>query len=500
MQFISSILIASASVTSLIAGESRPNIVYLMADDQSSYSMGCYGNEDVQTPHLDKLSSQGLTFDHHYVTTAICMASRATVMTGMYEYKTGCNFKHGDLLNSKWQQSYPFLLRAAGYQTAFAGKFGFDLIDQVGGKRLPLPAQDFDTWGGGPGQTSYNTQRNPSIAQYAKEYPHSTLAYGAFGSDFIRKAASADAPFCLSISFKAPHKPASPDPQFDHIYADKRFTKPANYGREHGAHFAEQSKQDRQYERFHSWGYADDYDKVMATYHQQIYAIDVAVGMIRDALEETGQASNTVIIYTSDNGFFCGSHGYGSKVLPYEESTNVPLIIYDPRHHNSDQGLRTQSLTANIDFAPTILELAGLEIPSNMDGKSLMKLYDAPAAQLHESIALINVWGEQATHALAVVTQEMKYIHWAYAGDGFAATDELYHLKKDPLELTNQAANPEYRAALKQMQQEYDSHLSKWRKTAVGYHHYTPYAVYFDRHTNWQDKAGVLNKPKRNKK
>ena len=200
MQFFSIFLIASAS---LIAEASRPNIVYLMADDQSSYSMGCYGNKDVQTPHLDKLSSEGLTFDHHYVTTAICMASRATVMTGMYEYKTGCNFKHGDLLNSKWQQSYPVLLRAAGYQTAFAGKFGFDLIDQVGGKRLPLPAQDFDTWGGGPGQTSYNTQKNPSSAQYAKEYPHSTLAYGAFGSDFIRKTANTDAPFCLSISFKA---------------------------------------------------------------------------------------------------------------------------------------------------------------------------------------------------------------------------------------------------------------------------------------------------------
>ena len=135
---------------------------------------------------------------------------------------------------------------------------------------------------------------------------------------------------------------------------------PSNYGREHGEHFSKQSKQGRQYVRFEEWGYHDKYDEVMATYHQQIYAIDVAVGMIREALEEQGVADNTVIIYTSDNGFFCGSHGYGSKVLPYEEASRVPLIIYDPRHPNSGKQLRCDALTGNIDFAPTILKLAGL--------------------------------------------------------------------------------------------------------------------------------------------
>jgi arylsulfatase A-like enzyme len=477
-----------ALFTALTAQAKQPNIIYLMSDDQSSYTMGCYGNADVQTPNLDRLSADGITFDRHYVTTAICMASRATAMTGMYEYKTGCNFQHGNLAQENWQQSYPVLLRKAGYLTAFAGKFGFD-IDGPDGKRLPMPEHDFDMWGGGEDQTNYKTQKNASMKAYAEDYPHSTLSYGAFGRDFIAQAAQADQPFCLSISFKAPHKPATPDPQFDHIYAGKTFTKPTNYGREHGEHFSKQSQQDRQYERFESWGYANKYDEVMATYHQQIYAIDVAVGMIRDALEAQGVADNTVIIYTSDNGFFCGSHGYGSKVLPYEESTNVPLIIYDPRHRNSGKQLRSDALTANIDFAPTMLRLAGLPVPENMDGTDLMPLYDDPAAEIHESIALINVWGHPATQALAVVTKDMKYIHWPYAAEGFEVTEELYHLSKDPLELVNRADNPEYAEAMKQMRRQYDAQLANWSDEAVSYNRYQDYSTGFDRTVAWADKS-----------
>ena len=102
----------------------KPNIVFLFADDQSTYSVGCYGNKDVQTPNMDQLARDGVAFDKHYNTTAICMASRANVFTGMYEYKTGCNFQHGNMHADVWSKSYPVLLREAGYLTAFAGKFG----------------------------------------------------------------------------------------------------------------------------------------------------------------------------------------------------------------------------------------------------------------------------------------------------------------------------------------------------------------------------------------
>jgi len=480
-------------IVSVSHAAKKPNIIYLMADDQSAYTMGCYGNPDVQTPHMDRLAADGMAFDNHYVTTAICMASRATVMTGMYEYKHGCNFEHGEMLTGTWKKTYPVLLREAGYRTAFAGKFGFELRETPASKKLELPADDFDKWGGGPAQTHYDTKKNKSMAAYAADYPHATLSYGAFGRDFIRESAKSDEPFCLSISFKAPHRPVQPDPKFDDVYAGKVFKKPANYGREHGEHFSKQSKQDRQYERFHSWNYSDKYDEVMALYNQQIYAIDVALGMIREALEEQGVADNTVIIYTSDNGFFCGSHGYGSKVLPYEESARVPLLIYDPRHPNSGKKLRSDALTGNIDFAPTLLSLAGLPIPGNMDGADLMKLYENPNASNHESLAVLNVWGEAATHALGVVTKDMKYINWAYAAEGFNATEELYHLNKDPLELTNLSGNPEYSPALKAMRKAYDSHLAHWKTGAVPYNNYQPYGTIFDRNTPWPEKEGLYS-------
>jgi len=190
------------------AEDKRPNIVFLLTDDQNLYSMGCYGTPDVKTPNLDKLASDGIVFDHHYDTTAICMASRANIMTGKYEYKNGTNFSHGDMREEIWAETYPMLLRKAGYQTAFAGKFGFNIGDGKEG-RGRLPEGDFDRWGGGPGQTHYETAKNKSMAKYAKEYPHSTLSYGAFSRDFIKDASQSEAPFCLSISFKAAHRPTT---------------------------------------------------------------------------------------------------------------------------------------------------------------------------------------------------------------------------------------------------------------------------------------------------
>lgn len=490
MVFLASALVLTAAP--------RPNIVFLLADDQCTYSMGCYGNRDVQTPNLDRLGADGMIFDCHYDTTAICMASRACVFTGLFEYRHGCNFEHGDLTTDKWAQTYPVLLRKAGYRTAFAGKFG--LVVAPGPKaKGTLPEADFDRWGGGPGQTTYVTAKNKSMQRYAREFPHSTLSYGAFGRDFIRDSAKDGAPFCLSISFKAPHKPATPDPRFDHVYRNKVFTKPDNYGREHGEHFSRQSREGRQYERFHSWNYADKYDEVMATYHQQIHGIDQAVGMIRAALEQAGVADNTVIIYTSDNGFLCGSHGYGSKVLPYEEASRVPLIVLDPRHRNSGRGLRCGALTGNVDFAPTILQLAGVPLPPHLDGKSLLPLYDNPAHAIHDALPLINVWGPAPVHSLGVVTRDAKYVLWSYAEGDFTETEELYDLARDRLELENKAADSDHRQTLLQLRRQYDRYVADWKDRGVRHNNYEKFATIFDRDIKWDQKRPLVLGNKRQK-
>ncbi len=474
---------SSALLAAETGPERRPNIVFLLADDQCAYSVGCYGNKDVRTPNMDKLGHEGVIFDNHYVTTSICMASRASIATGMYEYKHGCNFGRGGLEPSTWQQSYPMLLRKAGYFTGFAGKFG------MGG--VNTPDDSFDVWGGGPGQTAYTTAKNKSMVQYARKYPHSTLSYGAFGQDFIKSAVKSDKPFCLSISFKAPHKPATPDPRFDGIYDGIDFTKPANHGRANGEHLSPQSKRGRQYERGISWGYESEYNDAMRPYHQQIYGIDVALGMIRQQLKRSGVADNTVIIYTSDNGYICGSHGYGSKVLPMEESARVPLMIHDPRHPSSGKKLRCGALTANIDFAPTILDLAGLPIPEDMDGKSLIGLLDNPQGEIRSTLALMNVWGIVPTYSHTVVTKQWKYTYWWHAGDGMEPVEELFDMEKDRLEMHNLALSPEYKQALEMMRTEYDKELGLWKKHAVP--RYMTFAKLFDRSIPWSAKETELS-------
>lgn len=464
-----------------------------MADDQNFNSVGVYGNPEVQTPHMDKLGTDGIIFDKHYNTTAICMASRGSVFTGMYEYKTGTNFEHDHMTPEIWSKSYPVLLGEAGYMTAFAGKFGLEV------EGLGFEPGDFDMWAGGPKQTFYQTSKNPALAKYAKEYPHATLAYGAFGQDVIRKAVELKKPFCLSISFKAPHRPVEPDPQFDHIYKDKTFTKPANYGREFATHLSAQSQQGRQYSRFQEWDYDKDYDVVMAQYYQQIYAIDVALGMIREELESQGVTDNTVIIYTSDNGFLCGAHGYGSKVLPLEEAARAPLMIYDPRSETSGKKLRSAALTGNIDFTPTILELAGLPIPPNVDGTSLLPLLENPKSDIREQLAFMNCWGSIQTKSLTVLTKDLKYTYWSYGDTNMEPTEDLFHLGIDPLELTNIAKDPEAASLLTNMREKYDDELKLLAAEARP--SYQKYAKVFDRNIDWKDKEfKKADKPKRTKK
>ena len=342
-----------------------------------------------------------------------------------------------------------------------------------------MPADDFDRWGGGPGQTHYATKKNDSMRKYAKEFPHSSRSYGAFGRDFIRDAKKSGKPFCLSISFKAPHMPDTPDPEFDKVYAGKTFRRPANFGREYSAHLSPQGKQGRQWARWDAWKYSTDYDGVMRKYHQLVHGVDAAVGMIVEELKASGMADNTVIIYTSDNGFLCGSHGYGSKVLPYEESMRVPLIIHDPRHASSGKKLRSAQLTGNIDFAPTILALAGLETPASSQGVNLLPLLENPDAAVREELSLMNCWGPTPCQFFGVVTNNWKYIYWPYESDEMKPFEELFDVKGDPLELANAATDPASKQQLERMRARYSAAHADLKSRAVQKH--KPYGEFFAR-------------------
>ncbi len=220
----------------------------------------------------------------------------------------------------------------------------------------------------------------------------------------------------------------------------------------------------------------------MAKYNQQIYGVDQAVGMVINELEAQGVADNTVVIFTSDNGFLCGSHGYGSKVLPYEESTCVPMIIHDPRHESAGKQLRVKTVTGGIDIAPTILELAGVEQPHDgelpVDGRSLLPCLSAPEFPVRESLALMNCWGPEDCHYFAYVSKEAKYCYWPSEANGMEPTEELFNPYDDPGEMTNLAQVDDSGLAMESARVNYRKHLKHLKETVAD--NYTRFSIKFD--------------------
>ena len=479
---LAALLVPLATLFPAEPAPSRPNIVFLFSDDQTARAVGCYGNKEVITPHLDRLAAEGVRFTNHYNTTSICMASRCSVMTGLYEYRHGCNFEHGDLERRLMEQSYPVRLRQAGYYTGFAGKIGFVLQ----GEKFEALAPFFDQWAGGPGQTFYETEKNEGIARYAAQYPHCSRAYGAWAIDFLKAARQSGRPFCLSVSFKAPHLPFTPDPIDLKLYAGKKFTRPANYGVENARHLSAQSQTSRAATAYREW--VNDYDNSAAHYYALITGVDAAVGMIRAELERQGLAGNTVIIFTSDNGYNSGSHGFGDKVLPYEEASKSPLIIYDPRLPRTHAGAVSDALTGNVDMPATMLALAGVPAPAGIDGRNLLPLLTAPKSRVREALPLFNFWGIPSAQSMAIVTPEWKYIYWYYGGEGMKPTEELFHLSEDPYEMKNVVSEARNAAPLAAMRQHYDSELAAIKTKVTTGHGYEVYPKFFDRTVAWSSK------------
>ena len=474
---------------------SRPNILFVLTDDQAYWTTGYNGHPLACTPEMDRLAAEGLVLDRHYNTTPICMASRATIATGLYEYRTGTNFEHGQMEPELFSRSYHVRLREAGYFTGFIGKFGFG----VGDSSCPnvphfydddslLPSDQFDWWRGQRGQSHYQTAQNPNMAYLAEEFPHLTRANGHVAGEFLDRAQESGKPFCLSVSFKAPHGPLTPDPIFDELYAEDEFPQPENYGEAGAVHLAPHIRTGRQWKQFEKTHGPSSFTETYRKYFRLIHGVDVALGMIRQALEERGLAGNTVIVFTSDNGFFCGSHHLSGKCLTYEESSRVPMIIHDPRHPVSGKGIRCQQLSANIDIAPTLLDFAGLPIPDGLDGVSLRALLDAPQVPVRDTVSILNCWNMPPTQCLAVTDGTHKYIHYWYQGEGMVPTEELFHLIDDPSEMHNLADSHQHADPLNQMRALYDEAVAHIRDDALQTNRYEDYAILFDRHLPWTEK------------
>ena len=452
--------------------QERPNIIFLMSDDQRWDAMGCMGNPVIKTPNMDRLAGEGVLFENAFLTTSICMASRASIMLGQFESRHKCNFERPSnrtISYAEFDKSYPRLLQKAGYRTGFIGKFGFavskdkirncplnpdgtrDGRKQLWKEQRYMPTDKFDAWYGFGGQGVYFPE--------GADGKHLTRIMGGQAREFLR-AGKAGRPFCLSISFKAPHGPTQPDPAYRDMYKNVEIPRQRNDG---DKYFEKLPKVVREYWRgrrvYKNEAGPGRYQEFMTRYYQCISGIDVVIGQIRDELKRLKLDNNTIIIYTSDNGYFCGSKGLGGKCLAYEESIRAPLIIFDPRLDESERGIRRRELVMNIDFAPTMLDMAGVETPDTMQGRSLMPLVEGEKIKWRDSIFTENNFTshfmpvlsdagdqrgkvlERSIRSKSVRTERYKYVRYF---EQRPMIEELFDLHNDPIEAFDLAEKAEY--------------------------------------------------------
>jgi arylsulfatase A-like enzyme len=421
-----------------IAAE-RPNIVFLLADDLRADALGYAGNRIVQTPNIDRLAAAGVVFRNHFVTTSICNVSRASILTGQYARRHGIVDFATPLTPEQWRDTYPARLRATSYRTGFIGKFG------VGNdKAIAAMTNAFDYWRGLPGQGGLFFDKNDPT------HTHKTARFGEQALEFLR-GCNTNQPFCLSVSFNAPHardgQPREfwPDARDEGLYADVNLPRPPKSSPEW---FEALPKFVRESESRRRWTkrFATDemFQRTTKDYFRLITGVDREVGRIVAELRERGLSENTVIVFTSDNGFFLGERGLADKWYLYEESVRVPLLILDPR---AKGGRTCDAMTLNIDFAPTLLDLARISAPRTMQGRSLLPLTRGKTPRGWRT----DLFYEHSTRRDIIPPSEgvrsdgWKYVRWV---DAEPLVEELYDLRNDPAEDRNLAADPKHQRQL----------------------------------------------------
>ena len=431
---------------------SRPNILFILTDDQRWNTLGCMGDTNILTPNIDRLARQGVLFQNHFVTTSICCCSRASIFTGQYLSRHHIGDFTTPLSAAQWENTYPALLRQNGYFTGFIGKFG------VGNDRaVKTMSSQFDYWKGVPGQGGkyFIDPKDPSRM-------HETTKFGEDAVNFLAGAPT-NRPFCLSLSFTAPHardhiaylEQYQPDDRDRSLYTNVFLAEPVTATAAYFKRMPKSVQTSISRERWH-WRFDtnEKYEISAKNYYRLISGIDREVGRILAELEQGGLASNTVVIFTSDNGYFLGDRELSDKFYMYEESLRDPLIIYDPRMPAAKRGRSEQAMTLNIDFAPTMLALAGVSPPSVMQGLSLLPLIAAqhPADWRTDFFYEHHYAPKEIPPSEGVRTEHWSYIRWVNENPPI---EELYDLTKDPLESMNLANQLSEQATLAQLRERY---------------------------------------------
>ncbi len=424
----------------------RPNIIFIMSDDHSAGALSCYGSRINQTPHLDRLAQEGMRFTNCFCTNSLCAPSRTVILTGTYSHVNGvidnrARFDPG-------RQTFPALLRQAGYETAVIGKW-----------HLKSEPAGFDYWNVLPGQGRYH---NPTFVEMGHRKKHEGYVTDIITDLCIEwlKNRRVGKPFLLMCHHKAPHRNWQPDRKHAHLYVGKDIPTPMTFNdnyktrsdaaRQQRMTIAEDLKVpgDTKVEpppqlkgpALTNW----KYQRYIKDYLRCVASVDDNVGRLLDYLEASGLGRNTLVVYTSDQGFFLGDHGWFDKRFMYEQSLRMPLLVRWPKRITG--GAVNDDIVLNLDFAETFLDVAGVPVPGWMQGRSLKPLLLGNTPADWRTAMYYHYYEYPGAHSVkrhyGIRTERYKLIHFYYDIDAW----ELYDLQNDPNELNNLYGRPEYEA------------------------------------------------------
>ncbi len=429
------------------ASEQRPNIVFIMSDDHAAHAISAYGSKLIKTPNIDRLATEGMKFENCFVTNSICTPSRAAILTGKYSHLNGVPvFNHID-------SSQPMLqkyLQQAGYFTGMVGKW------HLGGQNPYTPENGkptgFDYWNILPGQGAYFDPLMIEMGERKKLAGYTTDIITDLAIQFVQKR-PADKPFFLMYHHKAPHRNWQPDEKHRKQYENYEPPIPATFdddykgksdaSRNATMHIdADLNDTDLKMKppagltgtALKKWKFT----RYMQDYLACVQSVDDNIGRFLDYLDKNGLAENTIVVYTSDQGFFLGEHNFYDKRFMYEESLRMPFLIRWPKQIKA--GSVSQGMILNVDFAPTFLDAAGLKIPADMQGRSFMPLLAGKTPKGWRTSMYYRYYhpghhNVAAHYGIRTMQHKLIYFHkldqW-----------EFYDLQKDPLEMRNEYGNP----------------------------------------------------------